>query len=380
MRGYPFNLCVKENLKIHTHCTICLFLLQLQAMKLILAPLANITHSGLRMLIHSFGDPDEYFTEMIHAPSLLAGGPFEQWYLRANPVPEKLVWQLTSPQTEAFVQALPLVLSQGGLGVDLNMGCSAPPIVRSGAGFAWMLKPLEVTAGTVRSVKKALDAYANVQERSFRLSVKLRLGTTADYSFLLRFCRMLVCEGVQLITIHPRLQRQSYGRPAFHEYTAALARDLAIPVYGNGDITSVEKVSALARQIPAAGWMIGRAAVRMPWIFEAVRRRFAGGMDTSCNTCSTECTVGNAGQDTNALSRVDLERTALLFLQLLESEQPQSFYSTRAQRFFQYYCENLSFAHYCRTQLRKAVTRIQMEQILYTYFEQVPEDRFIAIG
>ncbi|WP_269138871.1 hypothetical protein [Treponema vincentii] len=42
-------------------------------MKLILAPLANISHSGLRMLIHTFGDPDEYFTEMIHAPSLLAG-------------------------------------------------------------------------------------------------------------------------------------------------------------------------------------------------------------------------------------------------------------------------------------------------------------------
>ena len=174
------------------------------------------------MLIHTFGDPDEYFTEMIHAPSLLAGGPFEQWYLRANPAPEKLVWQLTSPKAEAFAQAIPVVLQHGGIGVDLNMGCSAPPIVRTGAGVAWMLKPLNTTAEAVRSVKQALEAYSTEQGKPFRLSVKLRLGATIDYAYLLRFCTMLIDEGVQLITIHPRLQRQSYARPALHEYTAAL--------------------------------------------------------------------------------------------------------------------------------------------------------------
>ena len=242
-------------------------------MKLILAPLANISHSGLRMLIHTFGDPDEYFTEMIHAPSLLAGGPFEQWYLRANPVPEKLVWQLTSPKAEAFAQAIPVVLQHGGIGVDLNMGCSAPPIVRTGAGVAWMLKPLNTTAEAVRSVKQALEAYSTEQGKSFRLSVKLRLGATIDYAYLSRFCTMLIDEGVQLITIPPRLQRQSYARPALHEYTAALAKDLPIPVYGNGDINSAEKLQTAAQHYPCAGWMIGRAAVQMPWVFEAIRRK-----------------------------------------------------------------------------------------------------------
>ncbi|WP_269138870.1 tRNA-dihydrouridine synthase [Treponema vincentii] len=141
--------------------------------------------------------------------------------MRANPVPEKLVWQLTSPKAEAFAQAIPVVLQHGGIGVDLNMGCSAPPIVRTGAGVAWMLKPLNTTAEAVRSVKQALEAYSTEQGRSFRLSVKLRLGAAADYAYLLRFCTMLIDEGVQLITIHPRLQRQSYARPALHEYGCA---------------------------------------------------------------------------------------------------------------------------------------------------------------
>lgn len=327
-------------------------------MKLISAPLANLSHSGLRMLIHTFKDPDEYFTEMIHAPSLSAGGPFEQWYLRANPVPEKLVWQLTSPQADALVRAIPLVLQQGGIGIDINMGCSAPPIVRSGAGFAWMLKPLEETAEAVRLVKKALEAYEAAEGQSFRLSVKLRLGP--DYPFLLRFCRMLTAEGVQLITLHPRLRRQSYTRPALHDYIAALARDLDIPVYGNGDITSTEKLLVAARRIPCAGWMIGRAAVQKPWIFRTINHALAAGTE-----------------DSGEPYRIDLEHTALLFLQYLETEQPQSFFRTRAQRFFRFYCENFSFAHYCRTQLLKAATREEMIRILHDYFEQVPEDRII---
>lgn len=371
-------------------------------MKLILAPLANISHSGLRMLIHTFGDPDEYFTEMIHAPSLLSGGPFEQWYLRTNPVPEKLVWQLTSPHEESLVQAVPLVLQHGGIGVDLNMGCSAPPIVRSGAGFAWMLKPLHVTAAAVRAVRHALDEYAAVYGRSFRLSVKLRLGTSADYSFLLQFCRMLTDEGVELITIHPRLQRQSYGRPALHEYTASLARDMNIPVYGNGDIDTAEKLSAMAQKAPCAGWMIGRAAVRMPWIFKAMQRA-AGAVIYGTESCRSEdrdrdtaagavgvqelrneiSTVNGSGLESDAANsvpyRIDLEQTALHFLQLLQIEQPPSFYRTRAQRFFQFYCDNFSFAHYCKTQLLQAASFEEAAQILHTYFEQVPNDRMIEI-
>ena len=353
-------------------------------MKLILAPLANISHSGLRMLIHTFGDPDEYFTEMIHAPSLLAGGRFEQWYLRANPVPEKLVWQLTSPKAEAFAQAIPVVLQHGGIGIDLNMGCSAPPIVRTGAGVAWMLKPLNTTAEAVRSVKQALEGYAAAQGRSFRLSVKLRLGAAADYAYLLRFCTMLIDEGVQLITIHPRLQRQSYARPALHEYTAALAKDLPIPVYGNGDINSAEKLQTAAQRYPCAGWMIGRTAVQMPWIFEAIRRKHAvesgSGIDHAADTdeARTADTVSDGAPDF-APYRIDLEQTAVSFLQYLETEQPPAFFLTRAQRFFQFYCDNFSFAHYCRTQVLRARSREEMERVLHTYFEQLPDDKLIEI-
>ena len=171
---------------------------------------------------------------------------------------------------------------------------------------------------------------------------------------------MLIDEGVQLITIHPRLQRQSYARPALHEYTAALAKDLPIPVYGNGDINSAEKLQTAAQRYPCAGWMIGRAAVQMPWIFEAIRRK-------------------HAVESSSAPYRIDLEQTAVSFLQYLETEQPPAFFLTRAQRFFQFYCDNFSFAHYCRTQVLRARSREEMERVLHTYFEQLPDDKLIEI-
>ena len=336
-------------------------------MKLILAPMASLTHAALRMLIHRFADPDEYFTEMIHAPSLVAGGPFEQWYLHTQPVPEKIVWQLTSHESEAFVKAVPIVLEYGGMGIDLNMGCCAPAIVRSGAGFAWMLKPQQETAAMVQKVKKAMDSYCSSHNTAapIRLSVKLRLGTTPDYARLLSFCRMLVAEGVRLITIHPRLQRQSYSRPALHTYTAQLAADLPIPVYGNGDIDSPQTLQHNAALYPCAGWMIGRAAVQKPWLFQQLRQVKGLRTDVSFSRA--------ASVDT----KIDMLETASYFLTLLTAEQPEVFHRTRAQRFFQFFCENFSFAHYCKTKVLRAETFADIETILAAYFQEVPQDRFI---
>ena len=186
-------------------------------MKLISAPMAAITHSAFRRLTACFKEPDEYFSEMIHAPSAISGGGFEKWYFRSNPSPEKLVWQITSPDEKSAAACVPLLLQYGGFGIDLNMGCCAPQIVNTGAGFAWMKKPLSETASLVSKVKKAVLLYdeqkAGPQTAPIRLSVKLRLGEEENYDRLLSFCKMLVSEGVSLITLHPRTQKQKYSSP-----------------------------------------------------------------------------------------------------------------------------------------------------------------------
>lgn len=332
-------------------------------MHLSLAPMAAVTHFGFRRLVSYFCAPDEFFTEMIHAPSLLAGGYFENWYLRSNSKTENIVWQLTSNDTDSAAKAVPIVLKLGGIGIDLNMGCCAPHIVNSGAGIAWMKKSAAETALFVRNTKKAILSYASsTGNKIVRLSVKLRLGEEENYPKLLDFTKMLADEGAELITLHPRVRKQPFSRPAKHHYIAKLASDLSIPVFGNGDINSAGSLKSVSEKYPCAGWMIGRAAVQKPWIFLSIKKE--------------NKTEGNFFQD---FSSIDLLDTAFLFLRFLQEEQPEEFWLTRAQRFFAYFCDNFSFAHHIKTKLLNSSSIEEMKRKLSGYIEEVPSDRILKL-
>ena len=87
--------------------------------QLILAPMATLSHEALRRAIFRFGGCDEYYCEMIHASSLIAGGQFEKYYISQGPEPEKMVWQLTDTSAEPLIKAASIVAPLGGIGEEL---------------------------------------------------------------------------------------------------------------------------------------------------------------------------------------------------------------------------------------------------------------------
>lgn len=329
-------------------------------MKLICAPMATLSHPAFRMLIEKFGGCDEYYTEMINAPSLLNNGQFEKFYINPAPVPEKIVWQLTGKSAEPIIKAASVVASLGGIGVDLNMGCSAPEIVNSGAGVAWMLKPRTETLELVKGVKNALEKYEAETGIHRRFSVKFRLGDEnfTDESFF-SFSDMLVENGVERLALHPRTKKEKYRDLPRWEYAQKLAERYSgkISVVVNGDIKDSGSAEN-AEKICAAcdGLMIGRMAVQKPWIFAEISRSLSGS--------STE------------KKPVDLLQCALDFIDFVEKFQPPEFYKTRLQRFFSYFCMNFSFAHYAQTQMLNAKNIQDSREKIRGYFEKVPEDRF----
>ena len=167
-----------------------------------LAPMAELSHRALRELIEGFGGCDEYFTEMISAPALLDGGPLEKWYIDGGPNPCKLVYQLTGAEIEPIVKAAALLGGRECAGIDLNMGCCAPLIRKTGAGVAWMAS-IDSAGELVKEVRKQVKR---------RLSVKVRTGFTDDFAYLVQFCRRLEAEGVDLIILHPRTAREKLKR------------------------------------------------------------------------------------------------------------------------------------------------------------------------
>ncbi|MDR2631372.1 MAG: tRNA-dihydrouridine synthase family protein, partial [Spirochaetaceae bacterium] len=197
---------------------------------LLLAPMAEISHRALRELIASFGGCDEYYTEMISAAALLGGGPFEAYYTDGGPCPERVVYQLVGGQGEQLAAAAALLDRKEKAGIDINMGCSAPAIVRTGAGVRWMDSP-DKAGEMISRVRRGITG---------RLSVKLRIGPEDDPEYLLRFCKRLESEGVERIALHSRTAKEKFKRRARWEYVGLLRGALGIPVVGNGDIDSAE--------------------------------------------------------------------------------------------------------------------------------------------
>ena len=329
-------------------------------MKLILAPMATLTHAALRSTIASFGGCDEYYTEMIQAGTLLTGGPFEKYYLFTDPEPEKIVWQITGGKIPAMVEAAKMLSQMDGIGVDINMGCCAPDIVRAGAGIAWMLKDRRETEELVEQVG------AVVRGAGKRFSVKLRLGdedfTTEGF---FSFVDMLAQRGVQQIALHPRTKKEKYRNPPRLEYVKKLVdyigeKGYSIQVVLNGGVSdgaSAKKAQEQGSGI--SGIMIGRAAAQKPWVFKQIADYRATGQQVSSGAFT-----------------VDLLETARNFIEQLQHFQPQEFYKTRLQRFFAFYSDNVQFAHHLRTRLLNHPTPEGCLQQLEEYFAAAPHERF----
>jgi tRNA-dihydrouridine synthase len=347
-----------------------------------LAPMAELSHRALRELIESFftergscgtsgiGLPGsaffsrpaakknvltapqrpEYYSEMISAAGLLSGGPFEKWYLDGGPCPERLVYQLLGTDEDKLAAAAALLDRQDCLGIDLNMGCAAPAITRTGAGVR-LMEDIDKAGRIVAALRKATAK---------RLSVKLRLGPKTvrfasaekaelpGFEYLLRFCRRLETEGVDLITLHPRTAGEKFKRRARWEFVEALRKELTIPVAGNGDIASAEELAEKAGPV-----MIGRLAVKEPWVFAAV---YAGTTGSGIN--------GLPGQPDGCPG---LEATGLRFLELLSRHQPPEFHLSRARRFFRYYCDNFTWAEYLRNKINREQSLSGIGRVISEY-------------
>ena len=327
-------------------------------MKLVCGPMATISHPAFRILLEKFGGCDEYFTEMINAGTLLTGGPFEKFYVNPAPNPSKIVWQLTGHDTKNMAEAAETLLKLPGIGLDLNMGCSAPDIYRFGAGIAWMLKPISQTQEMVRAVGDRVLSHNRETGENKRFSVKLRLGDdnfTDDNFFA--FCDMLVENGVNLLTLHPRTKKEKLIRPPRYFYCQKLKeryKASGVEVYLNGNVKDQATFDYAVKTCPDIdGVMISRAAVQKPWIFADL-----------------------VHQGGDFVFPIDMQQLAYDYISDIEIYQPREFWKSRLQRFFTYFSLNFKFSHYAQTQFLNAKDNEDLRLRIGDFFQKCPEERF----
>jgi tRNA-dihydrouridine synthase len=78
------------------------------------------------------------------------------------------------------------------------------------------------------------------------------------------------------VALHARTARQMFSGSADWQRIHLLKETLSIPVSGNGDVETPDDALRLLRQSGCDAVMIGRAAIKNPWIFRQMAERRAG--------------------------------------------------------------------------------------------------------
>lgn len=234
---------------------------------LALAPMVGLSHSALRTLLMELGGVGLLFTEMLAAKGLPHDNADISPMLIRSEGEKPLIYQIFLADEGHLQPALAKLETLNADGIDLNLGCPAPQLRRSGSGGF-----LAEDRSQVRKIVAALR-----RATVLPVSAKIRLGKTLDREKLIDFCRMLEDEGVDMLTVHGRLHGEKFCRPPRWEWIGLVKEAVTIPVLANGGIFTVADARRCLEMSGADGLMIGRGAVERPWIFHDIAHAVYGG-------------------------------------------------------------------------------------------------------
>jgi nifR3 family TIM-barrel protein len=222
------------------------------------APMAGITSAPFRRLLRDLFDGIIY-TEMVSVEGLARNNPGSLGFLDMVQECRPCVLQLFGGSPESYSQAVRFA-EEYALpdAYDINMGCPVKKVLKTGGGAA-LLNNLETLKNIIRAVRKAT-------EKEF--SIKIRLGTDENSFVYKEILAIAEGEGVNAIAVHARTRRQMFGGEVNYPALSELSAIAKIPVIGNGGVETLETLARM-KETGVSGVMIGRAAMRAPWIFQA---------------------------------------------------------------------------------------------------------------
>ncbi|MEL6179277.1 MAG: tRNA-dihydrouridine synthase family protein, partial [Myxococcota bacterium] len=185
--------------------------------------------------------------------------------LQFSPEERPIAVQIFGAERDAMLNAATIVQEAGADILDLNCGCPAPKVVRRGGG-AGLLRTLDTLHRLLRDMVAQVD---------IPVTVKIRSGWSPDHVVAPEVLQLATDAGVQMVAVHGRTRTQLYRGEPDWAIVAQLAQNATIPVVGSGDVACWQDAERRLRETGCAGLMIGRAAIKNPWIFrqiDAMRR------------------------------------------------------------------------------------------------------------
>ena len=242
-------------------------------MQIALAPMEGLVDEILRDVLTHVGGIDWCVTEFIRVSDrLLPASHFRKL------APELRAGARTRRGTPVHLQLLgsdPVCLAEnaayacelGAPVIDLNFGCPAKTVNKSRGG-AVLLKEPELLHAILCEVRRAVP-------RAIPVTAKMRLGFDSPDGAL-DCARALAEGGAGQIVVHARTKADGYKPPAHWEWVARVQEAVAVPVYANGEVWSVEDWRRCREVSGVEDIMLGRGLVARPDLARQIAAARAG--------------------------------------------------------------------------------------------------------
>ena len=222
-----------------------------------LAPMAGMTDTAFRRLVKRRGGCGLVVTEMVSSEGLVRGIDRTLEYAEYTEEERPVSIQIFGGDPEKMAAAAQIVEGMGADIVDVNMGCPVAKIAKHNAGCSLMREP-EHAASVVRAMTRAVK---------IPVTVKMRAGWDANEINAPDLAKRIEDAGASAVAVHGRTAAQSYSGSSDWDLITRVAQGISIPVFGSGDcIEPSDLVEKIDRGV--SGVLVGRGALRNPWIFE----------------------------------------------------------------------------------------------------------------
>lgn len=264
---------------------------------LLLAPMAGYCDLPFRILCRELGGVGLASTDLLNSHSILRGCATARRLAATCEQDQPLCMQLYGNSSDPLPEAARWAVDNGAVIIDINMGCPVDKVAKKNGGSLLLCD----VDSTVRLAERIVNAVAPL---NVPVTAKLRLGWDRSRIVAPQLAAKLENVGIAAVTVHGRTTDQFFkGSVDLDGIAAVVAAVRSIPVIGNGDITEPEHAMRMMQATGCQAVMIGRGAIRSPWLFRRTEQLL---------------TTGSAGPEPSQLEKL---RIMLRHLDLLLEHQ-----------------------------------------------------------
>ncbi|TWT81212.1 putative tRNA-dihydrouridine synthase [Planctomycetes bacterium CA13] len=229
------------------------------------APMAGFTNAAFRQMVREFGGSGLLATEMVNARGFVwldeneAEHPDRLWGVADEARP--LAVQIWDNDAATMAKVGRRLVEEYKISiVDINFGCPVRQVTEKAHSGSYLLREPQRMFDIISRLVKACSPTP--------VTAKIRLGCSPENVNCNEVARVVEEAGAAALTVHGRTAKDMFkGHADWDRISQIKSHLINIPLIGNGDLDSAEKVVAAFENYQVDGVMIARACLGRPWLF-----------------------------------------------------------------------------------------------------------------